>query len=90
MPPASFVSHPPRPLDALPTPAAARHDSDPAILERVRAEFVEMRGFSPTLLQAARLFQLSPDHCRSVLDRLISEGFLECTAAGQYRLLLQE
>lgn len=90
MPHSSFARYSSRPLDAVPKPAATRDDIDPAIFARVRAEFVEMRGFSPTLFQAARLFQLSPDQCRGVLDRLISEGFRECTAAGQYRLLSQK
>lgn len=53
---------------------------------RVRCEFVEMRGFSPTIQQAARLFQLNPDDCGRVLSRLVQEGFLRQTPDGRFRL----
>jgi hypothetical protein len=56
------------------------------VAERVRDEFVEMRGFSPTLDQAARLFDLPRDECRRVLSGLVRDGFLRCTADGRYRL----
>ena len=57
------------------------------VISRVRGEFVEMHGFSPTIAQAARLFDLTPDECTRVLGRLVSEGFLRCTADGRYRRL---
>jgi hypothetical protein len=53
---------------------------------RVRCEFVEMRGFSPTIQQAARLFQLNPDDCGRLLSRLVQEGFLRQTPDGRFRL----
>jgi hypothetical protein len=53
---------------------------------RVRCEFVEMRGFSPTVQQAARLFQINPDECGRLLTRLVREGFLRQTPDGRYRL----
>jgi hypothetical protein len=53
---------------------------------RVRCEFVEMRGFSPTVQQAARLFQINPDECVRLLQRLVQEGFLRQTPDGRYRL----
>ena len=56
------------------------------VINRVRGEFVEMRGFSPTVEQAARLFDLSKDECSNVLGSLVSEGFLRCTPDGRYRL----
>jgi hypothetical protein len=56
------------------------------LINRVRGEFVEMRGFSPTVDQAARLFDLSTDDCRRILLGLVQEGFLRCTADGRYRL----
>ena len=59
-----------------------RHD----VAERVRCEFVEMRGFSPTVEQAARLFQLNADECRDILKRLVDEGFLRYTPDGRFRL----
>jgi hypothetical protein len=82
------------PLDVAPRPlsitslnyrrpaTAVRHD----VAERVRCEFVEMRGFSPTVEQAARLFQLSADECREILRRLVDEGFLRYTPDGRFRL----
>jgi hypothetical protein len=56
------------------------------LLERVRGEFTEMQGFSPTLDQAARLFSLSRDECHRVFTHLLREGFLGCSADGRYRL----
>ena len=53
---------------------------------RVRCEFVEMRGFSPTVQQAARLFQINPDDCGRLLSRLVQEGFLRQTPDGRFRL----
>ena len=56
------------------------------LIERVRGEFNEMQGFSPTLDQAARLFSLSRDECDRVFTQLLREGFLGCSADGRYRL----
>ena len=56
------------------------------VTDRIRGEFVEMRGFSPTLDQAARLFDMTRDECSAVLSNLVREGFLCCTADGRYRL----
>jgi hypothetical protein len=53
---------------------------------RVRCEFVEMRGFSPTVQQAARLFQINMDECGQLLTRLVQEGFLRQTPDGRFRL----
>ncbi len=56
-------------------------------IERVRGEFVEMRGFSPTLQQAARLFDLPQDECSRVLGTLLKEGFIRQTTDGRFRLI---
>jgi hypothetical protein len=56
-------------------------------VERVRGEFVEMRGFSPTLQQAARLFHLPQDECSRVLGTLLKEGFIRQTTDGRFRLI---
>lgn len=53
---------------------------------RVRCEFVEMRGFSPTIQQAARLFQINLEDCGRLLTRLVQEGFLRQTPDGRFRL----
>ena len=55
-------------------------------LDRVRGEFFEMRGFSPTVEQAARLFDLPRDECGRILGGLVQEGFLRRTSDGRYRL----
>jgi hypothetical protein len=57
------------------------------LIDRVRGEFNEMQGFSPTLDQAARLFSLSGDECRRIFNHLLREGFLGCSADGRYRLI---
>ena len=56
------------------------------VVTRVRGEFMEMRGFSPTVEQAARLFDLPRDECDSVLDNLVRQGFLRRTPDGRYHL----
>ena len=58
----------------------------PDVVARVRGEFCEMRGFSPTVEQAARLFDLDKDECVRVLNSLEREGFLRRTPDGRYRL----
>ncbi len=56
------------------------------LADRVRGEFLELQGFSPTLIQAGRLFHLPPDECRQVLAALVNEGFLHEERDGRYRL----
>jgi hypothetical protein len=76
-------------LHLKPTPLTMRridYRRPAAVAERVRGEFVEMRGFSPTIEQAARLFHLPPDECRTILGGLVQEGFLRQTPDGRYRL----
>jgi hypothetical protein len=74
---------------ALSMPAPQRRPRGD-VTDRIRCEFVEMRGFSPTVDQAARLFQVSRDECVRVLKRLVDEGFLKQTADGRYRLPSQQ
>jgi len=50
-----------------------------SIVDRVRAEFVEMPGLELTLPQAVRLWGLGADDCRHVLDSLADAGFLKWT-----------
>ena len=59
--------------------------ASPEAVARVLAEFREMRGFSPTLGQAARLFHVTPEECHGILDTLVANGLLEI-ADGRYRL----
>ena len=50
-----------------------------AVVDRVRAEFVEMPGLELTLAQAVRLWTLGVDDCRHVIDSLVEVGFLKWT-----------
>jgi DNA-binding IclR family transcriptional regulator len=80
--------HQPDPLD-IPLRALTVRTLTPrrlSAIDRVRGEFVEMRGFSPTVEQAARLFDLAGDACREILTALVREGFLTHTSDGRYRL----
>lgn len=76
--PASLRAHPPGSRSA------------PDVAERVRCEFVEMRGFSPTVDQAVRLFQLPREECCRILRGLVDEGFLRQTPDGRFRLLSRQ
>jgi hypothetical protein len=75
---------------ALPIAAKPRKGARGDVSDRIRCEFVEMRGFSPTVDQAARLFQVSREECVQVLKKLVDEGFLRHTADGRYRLPSQQ
>ena len=80
MPPQTVPRLERRPSDSVP-------HVDPVLLERIAAEFGEMRGFSPTLTQAARLFQVPPGECARVLDALVDRGLLQHLPDGTYRLV---
>jgi hypothetical protein len=75
---------------ALSVSAKQRKIARGDVTDRIRCEFVEMRGFSPTVEQAARLFQVSREECVRVLKQLVEEGFLRQTADGRYRLPSQQ
>jgi hypothetical protein len=76
---------------ALSMPVKQRKPSTRSdVTDRIRCEFVEMRGFSPTVDQAARLFQVSREECVRVLTILVNEGFLKQTSDGRYRLPSQQ
>ena len=52
------------------------------LVGRIRSEFLEMPGLRLTVRQASRLWGLDEDHCRRVIDALISASFLRWTAPG--------
>ena len=83
------ATHGPQIVETTPESSRGRRTTavDTDVVTRVRSEFSEMRGFSPTLLQAARLFDLAPAECERVLDRLVDDGFLKRTPDGCYRLM---
>ena len=55
-----------------------------SILHRIRAEFREMPGLRLTARQASRLWNLDDQTSAALLDRLVADQFLQCTAAGAY------
>ena len=84
----------PGPFDMTAAPEGIRGQTatavDASVVRRVRAEFAEMRGFSPTLPQAARLFNLPAAECRRVLELLVEQRVLEIAPDGCYRLISGE
>jgi len=52
------------------------------IVQRVRAEFLEMPGLQLTPAQARRLWNLEGELCGAVIEALIAESFLRWTASG--------
>lgn len=52
------------------------------LVNRARADFLEMPGLQLTLPQAVRLWNMGVDDCRDVLDTLVDAGFLRWTEAG--------
>jgi len=65
---------------AKPGQAAAR------LVQRIRGEYLEMPGMILTPPQAARLWALDERKAERLLEELVHEGFLICTAEGAYRL----
>jgi len=81
---------PPRPLripSLVRTPA--HNPADQKLVERVRREYSDMRGLSPTIAQARRLFHLADDECLEIFAQLLQEGFLDLCADDRYRLKRQ-
>ena len=60
-----------------------------AILERLRAEFLEMPGLRLTAPQVHRLCGVEQKICRAVLDALVSEKFLCIKSDGTYARLTE-
>jgi Fic family protein len=56
-----------------------------ALVQRIRAEYVEMPGLSLTVLQAARFWGLSARTLERVLSSLVESGFLQRDTKGCYR-----
>jgi hypothetical protein len=55
------------------------------LLQRMRAEFIEMPGLMLTLPQAARLWCLTAPQAQSGLTELVDAGFLMRDPRGVYR-----
>jgi hypothetical protein len=65
---------------------ARRAPADQKLVERVRREFSDMRGLSPTMAQATRLFHLAHEECFEIFRQLLQEEFLVRGADDRYRL----
>jgi hypothetical protein len=57
---------------------------DLQVLERVRAEYLEMPGMRLKVEQVQRLFGVDPSVCRTVLDSLVECKFLYANPDGTY------
>ena len=55
-------------------------------LARIRAEYTEMPGLSLTFAQACRFWQMDARVAAALLDALVAEGFLRCTAEGAFKV----
>jgi hypothetical protein len=66
--------------------APLRAPADQKLVERVRREFCDMRGLSPTMAQATRLFHLADEECLEIFRQLLQEGFLVLCSDDRYRL----
>jgi hypothetical protein len=58
--------------------------ADPAVVARIRAEYLEMPGMSLTLDQVVRLCGVERALCKPVLDALIETRFLSLKPTGAY------
>ena len=61
-----------------------------ALLRRILAEFEGMPGLSLTLVQATKLFGVSPDAGSRILPRLTEEGLLRLRIDDQYVLRTEQ
>ena len=59
------------------------------ILERIRAEFVEMPGLRLTLDQVARLCGAERTQCKAALDALVETKILWLKSDGRYTRLTE-
>ncbi len=57
---------------------------DRRLLQRVRAEYLEMPGLALTVDQASRLWNLERATCLRVLSELVDEHFLAHAPAGMF------
>lgn len=55
-----------------------------ALAALISAEFNEMPGMRLTFAQARRLWNLSAEDCRCVLDALVASGYLVRDVEGRY------
>jgi hypothetical protein len=56
----------------------------PAIIKRIKAEFLEMPGLELTSKQAQRLYNLDPATWEMIAEHLIAKKVLRRTSKGNY------
>jgi hypothetical protein len=59
----------------------------PDLIDRVRAEYLEMPGLNLTAPQVGRLCGIDRTVCQVVLDRLVAQEFLRLKSDGRYARL---
>ena len=57
------------------------------LLNRIRAEYLEMPGLRLTFQEMQRLFGIERTVCQTVLDSLVDARFLSVKSDGHYALL---
>lgn len=65
-------------------PHALCSQPDEHLVQRVRAEFLEMPGLRLTCLQAQRLFGLDHETCSTLLNTLVDRKFLSLGPDGRH------
>jgi hypothetical protein len=67
-------------------PAVERRDAAArrGLIDRIRGEFLEMRGLALTTREASRLLGVPQLVCSRILTSLTKEGSLRVTADGRY------
>ena len=61
-----------------------RTTSRESLIARIRGEYQEMPGLRLTSAQACRLWQVDAPTCQTLLEQLVSDGFLCKTENGAY------
>jgi hypothetical protein len=71
------------PIEQRPTPSSAAPTFN-ALVERIRAEYIEQPGLRLTEAQASRLWRLDAPTTRDALSELTGDAFLQRSADGRY------
>lgn len=71
-------------MPSLESPTGATTMAGQRVLERLRAEYLEMPGMKLTMEQIGRLCGIEPGMCRPVLDALVNVRFLRLNSDGTY------
>ena len=71
-------------LDCIPITGTGLPPGISTLLLRIKSEYREMPGLKLTEAQARRLWDLDTHTCSLVLETLIEQRFLKCTATGTY------